>query len=414
MCQRNPSKVNDWANLSITKKQARRFLLMKHLLFRPRAELSGSTGIDTVFRKLGAIQFDPLSPCGNNVDLVLQSRVRDIKQSDYNEWVYEKRQGVEIYQKELCIVPLENIHLARGPHKEKEVARVNLFFEQNRAELENLLHLIRKNGPISARDIDDGRRRISLWGNHTSWGRTALHILWQLGELCVVNRNRNRKSYDISGRTYGIDLKRQYPIQSAKIQPEHVLGRIDNVGLLPATGTGSGWLRIGTAKEIKSILKKLVLTGDIVLLSVKGVSGYYVMRSADLSILEAAQKKRITKRISFIAPLDNLMWDRDTIKNMFNFEYRWEVYTPMAKRAYGYYVLPILYGEEFIGRIEPVFNNGEKVLKIIGFWLEAGTVWSRRLHKQFNEYLEHFLYYLNAQDIIWNVSEPEIGKEYRL
>jgi uncharacterized protein YcaQ len=391
------------ANRIISKKQARRFLLMKQLLFRPRAKLSGSTGVETVFRRLGAIQFDPISPCGNNVDLVLQSRIRGIKKSDYHDWVYEKRRGIEIYQKELCIVPLDKINLARGLHTKRRHA----------AELKNLLHFISENGPASAQDIDDGRRLISAWGNNTSWGRLALHILWQLGELSVVGRDRNRKLYDLSGRAYGVELQSRYPVQITDLKQKHVLGRIDSVGMLPATGTGSGWLRIGTGKEIKSILKRLADSGDIILLSIKGVSGDYVMRSTDFALLEAARQKKITKRVSFIAPLDNIMWDRETILKIFKFDYRWEVYTPIKKRKYGYYVLPILYGDEFIGRIEPVLNPGQKVLEIRGFWLEAGTTWSHRLHKKFNKYLEHFLAYINARGIIWNVPEPEAGKEYR-
>lgn len=401
-------------NALITRKQARRFLLLKQLLFRPRADLSGPAGIDAVFRRLGAIQFDPLSPCGNNVDLVLQSRVRGIKKSDYHEWVYEKRQGIEIYQKELCIVPLENIGLVRGPYAKTRVARVNSFFEQNEADLKGLLDFIRGNGPISAQDIDDERRLISFWGNNTSWGRTALHILWQLGEVCVVGRDRNRKSYDLTTRAYGLDLKRSYPVHPNKIQFEHVLGRIDNVGLLPATGTGSGWLRIGTGKEIKPILMKLADRGEIKTITIEGVSGNYVLRDKDLPLLEAARQQRITRRISFIAPLDNLMWDRDTIKNIFNFDYRWEVYTPVEKRTYGYYVLPILFGDRFIGRIEPAVNTVRNVLEIKGFWLEDGTVWTPYLAKRFDEYLEYFLTYLNVRDIAWNVPQPEKGKEYRM
>ncbi|MEE9557833.1 MAG: crosslink repair DNA glycosylase YcaQ family protein, partial [Candidatus Adiutricales bacterium] len=202
----NTSRNKAPASLSITKKQARRFLLLKQLLFRPRAELTGSAGIDTVFRRLGAIQFDPLSPCGNNVDLVLQSRVRDIKKSDYHKWVYEKRQGIEIYQKELCIVPVENIGLARGLHTSRRIAVVNTFFEQNEPDLKRLLDFIKANGPVSAQDIDDERRLASFWGNNTSWGRTALHILWQFGELCVVSRDKSRKSYDLTSRVYGLDL----------------------------------------------------------------------------------------------------------------------------------------------------------------------------------------------------------------
>jgi hypothetical protein len=407
----NTSRRKAPASLSITKKLARRFLLLKQLLFRPRAELTGSAGIDTVFRRLGAIQFDPLSPCGNNVDLVLQSRVRDIKKSDYHKWVYEKRQGIEIYQKELCIVPLENIGLARGLHTKRGVTRANSFFEQNEADLRDLLDLIKGNGPISAQDIDDGRRLISFWGNNTSWGRTALHILWQFGELCVVNRDKNRKSYDLTSRVYGLDLKRSYPAHSAQVEPEHVLGRVDNVGLLPSTGTGSGWLRTGTGKEIKSILMKLEDRGDIKTVTIEGVSGNYVLRAGDLPLLEAAQQKRITKRVSFIAPLDNLMWDRGIIKEIFDFDYRWEVYTPVEKRTYGYYVLPILFGDRFIGRIEPVVNPGKNVLEIKGFWLEDETVWMPLLRKRIDEYLEHFLSYLDVRDIIWKVPLPEEGKK---
>lgn len=408
-----PSKNETKTDLTITKKQARRFLLMKQLLFRPRAELTGAAGIDTVFRRLGAIQFDPLSPCGNNVDLVLQSRVKGIKKSDYHEWVYEKRKGIEIYHKELCIVPLENVGLARGPHTKRGITRANLFFEQNEADLRDLLDLIKGNGPTSAQDIDDGRRLTSFWGNNTSWGRTALHMLWQFGELCVVSRDKNRKSYDLTSRVYGLDLKRGYPVQTAQVEPGHILGRIDNVGLLPSTGTGSGWLRTGTGKEIKSILMKLKDSGDIKTVTIGKAPGNYVLRAEDLPLLEAAQQKRITKRVSFIAPLDNLMWDRDTIKAVFNFDYRWEVYTPVEKRTYGYYVLPILFGDRFIGRIEPAVNPDRNVLEIKGFWLEDETVWTPGLRKSIDEYLEHFLSYLDVRDIIWKVPQPVEGKKYQ-
>ena len=400
-------------DLTITPKQARRFLLMKQMLFRPRAELSGFAGVDTVFRKLGAIQFDPINPCGNNVDLVLQSRIRGVKKTDYHRWVYEKRQGIEIFQKELCIVPLANVDLARGLHNKKEIARVNAFFKRHQAELKNLLHFIGANGPISARDIDDGRRLISYWGTNTSWGRAALHNLWQFGKLSVVKRDKNRKFYDLPGRAYGVDLKERYPLQMPQIQPKHVLGRIDSVGLLPASGTGAGWLRIGTGKEIKSQLEQLVLSGDVILLDIKNVPRNYVMRSADLPLLKAAQHKKITKRFSFLAPLDNLMWDRDLIKDIFNFNYRWEVYTPIKKRKFGYYVLPVLYGDEFIGRIEPVLLPGKDLLEIRGLWLEPGIVWSPRMQKKFYEYLNHFLSYLDAGNIAWNAPQPEIGKQTR-
>ena len=113
-------------------------------------------------------------------------------------------------------------------------------------------------------------------------------------------------------------MKERYPLQFSEIRPEHVLGRIDSVGLLPASGTGAGWLRIGTGKEIKTRLEQLARSGDVISLRIKDVPKNYVMRFADLPLLEAAQQKKIAKRFSSIPPLDNLICDRDLVKDIFN------------------------------------------------------------------------------------------------
>ncbi len=74
----------------------------------------------------------------------------------------------------------------------------------------------------------------------------------------------------------------------------------------------------------------------------------------------------------FVAPLDNLIWDRASIKSVFDFDYSWEVYAPKAKRKYGYYVLPIIIGNRFVGRIEPVLNKAKTELQVQNIWFEDG------------------------------------------
>jgi uncharacterized protein len=76
--------------------------------------------------------------------------------------------------------------------------------------------------------------------------------------------------------------------------------------------------------------------------------------------------------VSFLAPLDPLIWDRRMLRELFGFDYRWEVYVPEAKRKWGYYVLPILFGDRFVGRIEPRFDRKTKTLGVIGIWFEPG------------------------------------------
>lgn len=74
--------------------------------------------------------------------------------------------------------------------------------------------------------------------------------------------------------------------------------------------------------------------------------------------------------VRFIAPLDNIMWDRQMLEAMFNFTYRWEVYTPVAKRKYGYYVLPVLYNDQFVARFEAEPINKAKEFIVKNWWWE--------------------------------------------
>ncbi|MBR6260378.1 MAG: winged helix DNA-binding domain-containing protein, partial [Erysipelotrichaceae bacterium] len=95
-----------------------------------------------------------------------------------------------------------------------------------------------------------------------------------------------------------------------------------------------------------------------------------------------------SSRVEFLAPLDPMLWDRDLIKAVFGFDYSWEIYIPKEKRRYGYYVLPILYGQRFIGRMEPILKDGK--LEVKGFWLEKGVRKSKKLNRALNARLKRF------------------------
>ena len=100
-------------------------------------------------------------------------------------------------------------------------------------------------------------------------------------------------------------------------------------------------------------------------------------------------------KISFIAPLDNLIWDRKMIEALFDFEYTWEVYVPKSKRKYGYYVLPILFKDQFIGRIE--FDHFSKNgLKVINKWFEDGVDESF-IQPYLEEAMKHFERYIGGK-----------------
>ncbi len=138
---------------------------------------------------------------------------------------------------------------------------------------------------------------------------------------------------------------------------------------------------------------------ELIEISINGANNTYVIAKEDEKLLQERVKDDVKKQMVFIAPLDNFLWDRQMILDLFNFHYRWEVYTPLKKRKFGYYVLPILYGDAFIGRIEPVLRKDRK-LEIKGFWQEDSAMWNSEVWGVFYEALDKFKKYLNASDVV--------------
>ncbi|GAF68297.1 unnamed protein product, partial [marine sediment metagenome] len=143
---------------TLSKQEARNFLLLRHFLLPPR-RLQGHFGIETVLNSLRAIQYDPQNPCGRNIDLVLQARVGGIHPNDYHNWLYHEKKGVECYDKELCIVPIEDLTLCRKMRvKSKRYRKLDAFIKQNDQALVRILRKIDKEGPICSLDIKDTRK----------------------------------------------------------------------------------------------------------------------------------------------------------------------------------------------------------------------------------------------------------------
>lgn len=113
--------------------------------------------------------------------------------------------------------------------------------------------------------------------------------------------------------------------------------------------------------------------------------------STDRDLLETAlEEPELKARCELIAPLDNMLWDRRLIKALLDFDYKWEIYTPQAQRKYGYYVLPLLYGEGFIGRVEAICDRKAKKLDVKNIWFEKGIKQTKKLQIAVENCLSRF------------------------
>jgi uncharacterized protein len=143
-------------------------------------------------------------------------------------------------------------------------------------------------------------------------------------------------------------------------------------------GQGELWYGAGaTSAERYRHRDALIEAGALVPVEVEGTRIGRLVMAAEVTALDAAEAEvragtPVRGGVAFLAPLDPFVWDRDLLRSLFDFDYVWEVYVPAAKRRWGYYVLPLLWGDRLVGRVEPRFERADGTLRILDWWWEAG------------------------------------------
>ena len=151
-----------------------------------------------------------------------------------------------------------------------------------------------------------------------------------------------------------------------------VLRRIGAVGLL-WDKSSTAFLGIDLKADLrKKVLSDLLTDKKIEAVMVEGIKVPFYYRIEDETLMQniLTGNADLKPRMSFIAPLDPLLWDKALILALWDYKYSWEIYTPAVKRKYGYYTLPIVYGDRFAGRIEAIPDRKEGVLLVKGLWWE--------------------------------------------
>ena len=386
----------------MSKPLARRFLLAHQHLLPPR-RLSGKAGILHFIQHVGCIQFDPIDVVGRNPELVLQARVRDHRSQLLQELLYTDRLLVDGWDK------LASVFLTSDwPYFARHRAR--MWKHHGGADnppmqlASSLVERIRQEGPLSSIDFAHDQKVQGGWGRPTRLVREAFEILNAMGELGVHHRVGTRRFFDLNDRLIPAEvLARDDPHPDDEAyQAWHVLRRVRTVGLVNPAAT-EFWLGIPGVKSQarREALARLVERGDLIAVQIEGVPGRtFFLASADLPTLEAVRSGHPSRRqAALIAPLDNLIWDRQLLRWLFDFNYTWEVYTPESKRTYGYYVLPVLYGDRFVARVDPSFDRKSRVLTLNNWWWEPGILVSKPMQAALQACLRDFLGYLQAEGL---------------
>jgi uncharacterized protein YcaQ len=389
--------------LTLSKADARRFMLAHQRLWPPRS-LEGTAGMMDFIRHVGCIQFDPINVVGRNSDLVLQSRVASYRPAMLEELLYTDRQLLDGWDKVASIYPT-----ADWPYFARQRVAMEAWhaerFELPMEILPEVIEAIRQRGPLSSIDLKNWETVEWTWGNEVRLARAALETLYGAGRLVVHHRTGTRRSFELAERTLPGDLLSAPDPNSTDeaYQDWHVLRRVGGLGLAnpSATEYWLGILGVRSQGARRAVLARLVEQGDLVAVAVEDMPGKtFFIRAVDLPTLETIQDIRQPEpQAAILGPLDNIMWDRDLLRWVFDFDYVWEVYKPAAKRLYGYYVLPVIYGDRFIARFDPAFDKKTRKLTVADWWWEEDVQLGQSLDAALVTCFRDFVHYLDAEEI---------------
>ena len=187
--------------------------------------------------------------------------------------------------------------------------------------------------------------------------RSVLEAYTVAGEIGLARREGNVRYYDVIDRLLPAKLLAQEIPEREQLRHKQ-LSRHRAHGLLGAGGAGGTFARIAAPDVRRALHKELVELGALVPVEIEGLRGKRFVVADELAQLEAPPEP--PPSVAFIAPFDSLLWDTTLLERLFDFDFVWEGFFKPEKRRWGYYVLPILFGDRFVGRIEPrIDRDGE-------------------------------------------------------
>jgi uncharacterized protein YcaQ len=283
----------------------------------------------------------------------------------------------ELYNKSLNMVPLEELPFYRLTWERYGEYYSDKILSEHADAVGDILKTIEQRGPLTTADFAHHSHSVDWWWAPTRASRAILEALFVSGRVGIARRDGNRRYYDLIERLVPPEILAVVEPGDAAAR-HRLLSRYRAIGLSRPTAGNDVMSGTGTGPDRKRHTDELVDAGALVPVRIEGHKPLVYAPTEDVSRLSAAlaggPDSAADAQVAFIAPLDPFIWDRQIARDVFGFDYVWEVYVPEHKRRWGYYVLPILFGDRLVGRIEPRLERKSGTLRILGIWWEQGFV----------------------------------------
>lgn len=353
---------------------ARRLFLHKHLLTdRPGGDLAG------LIDALGFVQLDSVNTLARAHDLTLWARRPAYRPKALEHHLAKDRGVFEHWTHDASVIPIASFPHWRHRFARDEIHLIDRWKQWHSHEFEDrfegVLKRISDHGECTSGELAAGevRGKTGWWDWHPS--KTALEYLWRTGQISVVRRDGFRKVYDLTERVIpGEHLQ-------ARFAPDETVnwacsGALDRLGFATSGEIAAFWGLV-TPEESKAWCAAALATGRVILVDVEGADGALRRCYARPDVMDIVVPEPVG-RMRLLSPFDPALRDRNRAERLFGFHYRIEIFVPEPLRKYGYYVFPVLEGDQLIGRIDVKAERPEGVLAVRAFWPEVGVGMGQR------------------------------------
>ena len=358
------------------------------------------TGKDAVLKALehlGYIQIDTLSMVERAHHHTLWTRIPDFH-ADYLEELVEERKVFEYWFHAASYLPMQDFRYVL-PQMLMIKRGESRYYNADHRVMEYVRDTIRNEGPKRARDFENESHKTGSWWNWKP-AKLALERLFMQGDLMISGRVGMQKTYDLTERVLpsSIDTTEPTPLEFAEYLVKTNLRAYGFTTLKQITHLRKG---NDVKKDINKVLQTMLEEGLISQVKTEGLSSVFMLNHVLEKTFDPGDSN-----IWLLSPFDNAIIHRDRIKQIFDFDFRLECYTPKEKRQYGYFCLPILFGDQFIGRVDCKAHRKEKKLELIHLHIENNTVDIGLWLKPFVETVKRFAVFNGCESLALTKVSP--------
>jgi len=396
---------------------ARRLIVTKQRLAGKLPTGSASEAILSVIRDLGFVQWDPINVVAPSHVIALWSRVGNFRPSDLDRLLWDEKKLFEHWSHAASIVLIEDysLHVSlmrRYPESLSKSwggwrARAGEFLASHKELRKKILRELRK-GPLQLSDFKDYKqtaRSSDGWSSGSDLSTMLFHLQMS-GDVMIVGHDGNRNIWGLSEQFLPRWASRR-ELSEEEAEREGAERSIRALGVASPSNINRYFLR-GRYLNLKKVLERLTDRSTIHRVHVTGLAGrddLYV-HDLDLPILESLSSDAWQPRMSLLAPFDNMLAVQEWTSRLFGFHYVHEQFLPKSKRRFGSFVLPILWGERFIGRVDPQMDRTNEKLLINSIHAERGAPGDKEVSSKIGETIEQFAGFLGAKEVVYPASVP--------